>query len=82
MAWQARHGRNDDEYWRLLPGQLDQLWPLVCRRFSCLALPTRISIYLSLHLVDHNSLASGISTVCPNDYVNYVRISNIVLDGF
>lgn len=63
MAWKTSNPRYDDEHRRLLSRQLDQLWPIICRRVCSLEIPTCISIFLLLHSVGYNALAAGISSV-------------------
>jgi hypothetical protein len=57
MARQTCHPRDDDEHRRFLPGQLDKLRPLLCRRLSRLAIPPRLPIRLPIHSLVDDALA-------------------------
>lgn len=66
MAWQACDFGDDDEYWGVLPRQLDQLC-LFLRWWRCfLALSHCLPVCLSFHTMGYNSVAPRISSVSPS----------------
>lgn len=63
MARKAGDPRDDDEHWRVLSCQLDQLWIIFRRWRRCLAIPACISVCLPLHLMDYDTMVARISAV-------------------